>query len=341
MNNIYLITSTSFNLMEEEIKKIVNNNIYTTFDLNTTDIKDILEEANYFSLFDEKKYIIVKSANIFSADKGLRKKKKDVLDKVKKGEVLTEEEQNIYDDYNNKYKPVEDYLNNSNPNTILIFSLYDKIDKSKEITKTIISKYQYIDIPDLKPNEIKSKITKLFKDNGFSIDDKSITSLLKTCKNNYDLIINESNKITLYYNEPTKVKYEDVLQIISVPLEDNNFKFVDTIMQRNIKESFKMYDDLMIQKVEPIMILSMLAKEIRYTLLIKNLLKSKNKYDIMKMLDIKYDFQYDKYVNYGYQYKEKQLEEYLKYLCDNDYRIKTGKISNKLALQLFIIKICE
>ena len=35
-----------------------------------------------------------------------------------------------------------------------------------------------------------------------------------------------------------------------------------------------------------------------------------------------------------------QLEEYLVMLCDLDHKIKRGKISNKLALEMFIMKIC-
>ena len=46
-------------------------------------------------------------------------------------------------------------------------------------------------------------------------------------------------------------------------------------MNKNIKESFKIYEDLKIQKVEPIMLLSMIAKEIRNTLLVKKMLNKK------------------------------------------------------------------
>lgn len=341
MDNIYLITGNSYYLMEEEINKIVGDNICSTFDLNTTELSDILEEANYFSLFDEKKYMIVKSADIFTTNYKTRGKAKKVLEKVNKNQDLDEEEQEILEEYNKKFKPIEEYLNNSNPNTVIIFSSYGKTDKGKEITNIIKTKYKNIEIADLKPDEIKKRITEFLKKDKYTIDDKCLTHILKVCKNNYDLSLNEAKKLELYYNKPTKINIDDVIAITSSSLEDNNFKFVDTIMSRNIKESFKIYDDLMIQKVAPIMILSMLAKEIRNTLIIKRLMKNYNKQEIMEMMEIKYPFQYDKYVNYTYQFKEKQLEDYLLYLCDNDYRIKRGKIGDKLALQLFIMKICE
>ena len=38
---------------------------------------------------------------------------------------------------------------------------------------------------------------------------------------------------------------------------------------------------------------------------------------------------------------EEKLEEYLVLLCDLDHKIKRGKISNKLALEMFIMEICK
>ena len=102
-----------------------------------------------------------------------------------------------------------------------------------------------------------------------------------------------------------------------------------------------MYDDLMIQKVEPIMLMSMLAKEIRNMLLVKKMMKSKSKKDMMEVLGLKFDFQIDKLISNCYSFKENQLEGYLVLLSDLDYKIKRGKISNKLALEMFIMDICR
>ena len=40
-------------------------------------------------------------------------------------------------------------------------------------------------------------------------------------------------------------------------------------------------------------------------------------------------------------YSVSELEHLLVYLCDLDYKIKTGGISNKLALEMFIMEICK
>lgn len=317
--NIYLIASSSFHLMEEEIKNILKDNVYSSYDLNGILLDEVLEEAAYISLFLEKKYMVVKNANIFGSS---NKKKSDEEKVSKKDEKLL------------------DYLESPNSNTILIFTLNGKIDSKKKICKIIKEKYNLIEIPELKPKEIYSKIEKKLKKEGYTIDYNTLYYVINACQNNYDLVVNEVEKIKLYYSKPCEIILKDVKKIVCNNIEDNNFKFVEMIMNKNIKEAFKIYDDLMIQKIEPIMLLSMLAKEIRNTLLVKGHLNKYSKKEMMKLLNINYDFQIDKYINNSYLFKERELEDYLVLLCDLDYKIKNGKISNKLALETFILKVC-
>jgi DNA polymerase III delta subunit len=77
MDNIYLICGNSYRLLEEELNKIIKDNPYTSFDLNIDELDNVLEEASYFSLFDDKKYLVVKNANIFGASK--RKTKEETI----------------------------------------------------------------------------------------------------------------------------------------------------------------------------------------------------------------------------------------------------------------------
>lgn len=321
MNNIYLISANSYRLMEEEIKKIVKNNTYASFDLNAVLLDDVLEEASYFSLFDEMKYMVVKNAMIFGSSRKKSELEEDTVSK--KDEKLLK------------------YLEEPNPQTILIFTINGKIDSKKKICKIIKDRYKFIQLDDLKPKEIYNKMDREFKNDGYKCDYNTCSFIINNCQNNYDLVMNEVSKIKLYYGKGCTIKMDDVANIVSHSIEDSNFKFIDTVMSKNIKESFKIYDDLMIQKIEPIMLMSMLAKEIRNTLLVKRMINSHNKKDMMQILGLKYDFQVDKLINNSYSFKEKQLEKYLVLLCDLDYKIKRGKISNKLALEMFILNICK
>ena len=286
MKNIYLISSSSIHLIDEEINKIVKDNAYTTFDLNNVLIDDVLEEASYFSLFDDIKYMVCKNANMFAASK-----------KSSSEETTSKKDNNLLK-----------YLEEPNPNTVLIFTLNGKADSKKKIVKVIKDKDGLIEIPDLKPKDMFNKINDLLKKDHYKIDSDTLYYIINNSLNNYDLIINELDKIKLYYQDKKDIKYEDVINIVSKNLEDNNFKFVEVVMNKNIKEAFKMYDDLMIQKVEPIMLMIMIAKEIRNTLLVK-MMKNRSRSEMMKVLGYNYDFQLDKILSYTRLYKTKELEE--------------------------------
>lgn len=323
MDNVYLISSNSFHLMEDELKKILKGNPYTSFDLNAVELDEVLEEAAYFSLFDDKKYMVVKNADIFGTSK--RKSRDENVEE----ETVSKKDEKLLK-----------YLEAPNSNTVLIFTINGKVDSKKKICKIIKDRYKFIQIDDLKPKEIYLKIEKMLKEDGYKIDSNTCYYIINNALNNYDLAINEVEKIKLYYGKGCNVKYDDVVNIVSKNIEDNNFKFIDTVISKDIKESFKIFDDLMIQKTEPIMLMSMLAKEIRNMLLIKKMINKKSKKEMMNILGLKFDFQMDKLINNSYSYKEQQLESYLILLSDLDYKIKRGKISNKLALEMFIMKIC-
>ncbi len=315
MNNIYCIYSTSYRLLDKELNNILNGNSYTTYDANEVDIDDIFENANYISLFLDTNYIVVKNVNWFSSQKKDTKKSENIDDKI------------------------INYLNNPNKSTVLILLLSDKMNGVKKISKMIKEKYKYIEILDYNVKELREFVNNFLKKNKIKMDYDSVNYLINNSLNKYDLVMNELDKILLYEKKDLSLK--DVMNIVSTNVLDNNYKFIDVVMEKNIKEIFHYYDDFLLNKNSPILILNMIANEYRNIYLIKILMKSRDKSELMNLLNIRYSFQLDKLINYSYSYKEKELEDNLCLLCDLDYMIKQGKISDKIALEWFFIKSCR
>ena len=48
--NVYLISIESYHLIDLEVKKIIKDNQVIKYNLNKSNIKEVIEEANYFSL---------------------------------------------------------------------------------------------------------------------------------------------------------------------------------------------------------------------------------------------------------------------------------------------------
>lgn len=302
----YLIAGTSNYLINEEIKKIIGDEDYTKIDYLDTTMDEIVVEASYNDLFGSKKNIIIKNANLFT----------------EKNETAT--------------KKLEKYLENPNPNTTLIF-VCEKVNERLKIVSTMKEKYHAIILKSMYANDAASKIMEEVKKRGFTISYEDARYIIDTSLNNFDIAMNNIDKICLYYGEPCKIKGEDVKELTSVSIEDNQFKFVDAVITGNYKQAFKILKDFKIQKIEPIILFNMLAREYRNMLLMKEAASnSKNKNDILTTLNLQ-KWQQDKYLKNGSNYSKKALEKELVNLANIDLDIKLGHIDKYLALEMYLI----
>ena len=311
---IHLISGESNQIIKERINDIIVdclNVLYTDF--NNSSIDEILSEASYYSMFNDKKTIIVKNANFFGSDKISEDNSKKLLN----------------------------YFENPNPLTILIFTTNLKLDSKKRIVKSIKEKYNLINISPLKQYELLAKMRETFNFNGYQIDDESLNYIASNNSNNYDLIYNEIEKLLLFYNKSCKVLYNDVVNIVSKSLDTNNFKFVDKVVAKDIKEAFKLYDDLKLTKTEPLLLIGLLAREHRLMLVSKTLRQAHySMYDICSELGLQ-DWQVDKFLKNGARYPVFELENKLIYLANLDFDIKTGKIEKWNGLAKLIVDFAE
>ena len=275
---IVLINGESILLINEAVSSIIKDNKnVTSFDMNGCGIEDILLEAGYFSMFEEEKFIIVRNANFFGSSK---LNEKDMSSLLK-------------------------YLENPNNLTNIIFICSEKIDARKKITKLMKEKYEIITIPNLKYYEIENRIEKYFLKASYKIDKDTVKYIVASSLNNYDLAMSECEKIILYYNNPCYIKKEDVANIVSKSINANNFLFVDALIEGDLEKSLNLLNDLKTMKVEPTILISLIARDIRIMLNVKKLLEqNKREYEILSELNLM-DWQLEKYLKKAFPYKIK------------------------------------
>lgn len=310
--NIYLISNESFRLINEEIKKIVKGNNYDTFNLNKCSIKEVIEEASYFSLDSNVKYLVVSNANIFGSDKI--------------GDVTTD--------------LVLKYMTNPNPNTVLIFTTQKTIDTRKKIVKELKNKYKVINTPKMDRKSLSSFLIDYIRQNDFDIDYQTINYVINNSYNDLDIMLNELDKVMLYYNFPCRIKYDDVIKIVGEELDSNNFHFVNAVIEKNLANALKILKSLKVYKVDATVLATLLAREYRLMFYIKKLYQEKvNISEICSNLSLA-DWQVNKLYNNGLHYSEKELLRNLVDLCNIDMNIKKGIWDKDIALYGFLLDAC-
>lgn len=308
----YLISSASYYLIEEEICKIIGEEKNVSrFDLNYITLDELIEEAAYFSLFEEKKYLIVKSAEIIFNSKN------------KVG-----------------FPRLEKYFKEPNSYTTIIFTSESKIDERTSLSKSFKENdNKIITIKNLNVKEIYAKLEEFFKKEKYVIDSKSLYYIINNSLNNYDLAYNNALKIKLYYLENKKILYNDVVELTSSGLEDNNFKFVEAVVRKDIKLALKTLNDLILNKVDITILLVLLFREYKLMVQAFCLEKENIKKDEMARKMHLQAWQLDKIISNNYNYSEVEIWELLNRIRKADEQIKLGRISQTLAMEMFILSL--
>ena len=305
---VYLLYGLKDFQINEEIKNLTKNqndmNI-SRYDLNNTPLKDAIDDAETYSMFAETKTVIVENASMFT--------------------TLTSKDSDI----------VENYLNNINKSTNLIFTSHtEKIDTRKKITKLI----KKVGIVKEFNEEISPlNLTKnLLKD--YDINEKTINLFLDRVGNNPLIIQNEINKIKIYKNKDKNITAEDIINLTNKNIDIDIFKLIDYIVQKNKEKAIELYYEMLKINEEPIKIIVILANQFRIMYQSKELLKKGySEKDIASILKI-HPYRVKLAIQNSRNYSSKTLLEYLNNLADIDIGIKTGKLNKDLALELFILK---
>lgn len=309
----YIICSNSSRLIDKKISELVNLTDETIhFDLLFNDITEVLEEASYTSLFNDKKNIIVMNANSLVSDKMNSNDKSNLIN----------------------------YLNNPNLNSNIIFVTTEKITKGNECLDIFKKNNNVYDLLKEKTN-INDVITNYCKEHKFTINKQAITYLKNNLSNNCDMILNELDKLFMYYDKPTEIEEDVVKRNCSNMIDENNFKFVDLVISKNITESFKYLKELQIIKVDPLSLFSLLVREYRLLIKYKIIENSNNNYsDFIKSYNLK-DWQFEKIGRNACNFKMGELKRILKLLSKYDYEYKSGKIEKNNFLDLLLLEIFE
>lgn len=302
---IYLIYGTKNYFIDKCVKDISKDfediNI-SKFDLDNTNLNDVIDDCMTISMFADRKLVICENASIFSPT----------------GKTSVE---------------LENYLNNPNSLTTLVFVLNsDKVDKRKKITKLIKEKGEIKEFCD---NENPSTFVKRsLKD--YQIDNSVVNLLIDRVGDNILTLESEINKIKLYKDDKVITK-DDIFKLTSKAAYDDIFKLIDYIINDNKDKALETLNEMLKNGEEVIKIIIILANQIRLLYQAKTLqTKGFSEKSIAETLKV-HPYRIKLALQNGRKYSSESLLNNLKALADIDFGIKSGKLNKDLALEMYIL----
>lgn len=312
----YVFYGTEEFLIKKELNKIkerynIDDISISSYDLENSKLEDVVDDASTISLFSNNKMIVCDNAYVFT---GTTNKKLP--------------EQNI--------KVLEDYLNNDNSDTILIFVVNkDKLDERKKVVKLLKEKKQIKEFNKI--SNVDEFIIKEFEP--YKISRKEINLLRNRVGENLNLLYQEINKIKLYKDDVLEIYENDIIDLTTKNIDTDIFNLIENIVMKNKVAAIESYKEMLRLGEEPIKIIVMLANQFRLIYQSRNLYKKGySEKDISSMLNV-HPYRIKLALNKGSKFQDDVLILYLEKLANLDINIKSGKIDKDLGLELFILSL--
>jgi len=307
----YIIKSSSYRLLRNKINEItkdIDKDNITYYDLTIDPIKDILEECNYSSLFCDKKAIIVYNTNLF----------------------------NTKYEYKEDLELLENYLNNPNKNTELIF-IADSINLKKKCVKLIKDNNNLFEL-FIEEKELSNIVKEYINNLGYKIENKALNNLINNLNKNYDYILNEIDKLIIVKKDKI-INDNDIKEYTIKIEEDTLFDFVDVVIKKDEVKTYKYLMEYIKENKEPAILFSSIASQYRLIYSVKNLIKEGYKEsEIAKLFNI-HEYRVKLAHDKSYNYTNKELSDKLLLIGKLDEKIKLGIIDKYSALKYFLTSL--
>ncbi|SHE86418.1 DNA polymerase III subunit delta [Caloramator proteoclasticus] len=229
------------------------------------------------------------------------------------------------------------YLNNIPDTNILLLSSYSNVDKSGNLYKLFRTNGMVIEYKKLKGENLQEYIQNYLNKENKTITKSNLlylTSELTLCNENIDL---ELKKLVDYLGDKKTVDKIDIDLILSKSIENNIFRLLDYITIKELDDAVMVYNQMILQGEEELMILSMIFRNYKIMYLLK--IYGENYNDVVKKYNIR-DFALKNYFKWIKKYELSDLKKNIKRCYEYDLKIKQGELNASIAVENLIIELC-
>ncbi|MGP4071460.1 DNA polymerase III subunit delta [Piscibacillus sp. B03] len=287
-----------------------------TYDMETTPVQEAIHDAETFPFFSENKLIEIQRAYFLTGQKS-----------------KTDVEHNL--------DALEEYVNQPvDFSTLVIIVPYEKMDQRKKIVKTLKKFATFIDCSSPKAFEMGQVIKGLAEQKDLVLTEDIIELFTERVGEHIEAAQHELEKLKLYCGDQQPT-IQDASEIVSVHAEANTFNLIDYLVDFKVGRAVQLVKELKKQNEEPIGLLALVSSQIRLILQTK-LLKQKG-YQQQQIANAiqSHPYAVKMALKRERRFSDRALKEMLIEAAITDEKMKTGKVEQWLAFELFLQRVVQ
>ena len=239
--------------------------------------------------------------------------------------------------FKNKCDELTDYVA-SVPDYLYMIFIEDQVDKRSRLYKRVNENGRALEFTMPDEATLLKWIGSFLSKNHKSISPKNASVFLSRTGSDMGNIRNELDKLIGYTGGRSTVTLADIDAVCTVRIENKIFVMIQAVTENDQQKALDLYADLLFLKEAPLKILALMAKQFNQILFAKKMDRSgRSVKETAAALKLQ-DYVVRKLLACSRKYNVRQLEMIVSDYVKTEEAVKTGRISDRLAVELMIIK---
>ena len=276
---------------------------YAYYEGKNTDIKEVIDLAETLPFFAERRLIVFENTGFFKSA----------------GADLA------------------DYISDMPDTTYFIF-IESEVDKRSRLYKAVKAKGHIVELGVQDENTLRRWVQGLVKKEHKTMEPGDIVYFLNKVGTDMENITKELEKLVCYAMDRDALTREDIDAVCVTQITSHIFEMVNAVAEKNQGKALDLYYELLALKEPPMRILFLLTREYRILFHVKALLKQGyGRKEIASKAGL-HPFAAGRYMDQAKRFHTRELRTAIEEGADIEQRVKTGLLTDHLAVELFLVK---
>lgn len=310
LNRVYLLYGEEDYLKKQYRDKLRNAMLspddtmnYAYYEGKGVNVKEVIDLAETLPFFAERRVIVLENTEFFK----------------------------------NATPELADYIKEMPETTSIIF-VESEVDKRGKLYKAVQAKGRAIELGRQDESMLIRWIAGGVKKDGKQITEVVIRHFLMKVGTDMENIQKELEKLLCYTLDKDSITVDDVENICTTQITNQIFDMVNAVAAKQQKKALELYYNLLALKEPPMKILSLLTRQFKLLLEVKVLDKQGfARKDIATKTGL-HPFVVEKYQQQAKAFSRQQLREIMEESAEIEEGVKTGSLTDRLGVELFIVK---
>ena len=280
---------------------------YNYFEGKGPDVKEIISLADTMPFFAERRLVLIDGSGFFKSS-------------------APEE--------------LVNYIPEIPESTCMVF-VENEVDKRNKLYKKVKDNGYAAELKKQDADQLMRWAAGILSKDGKKITRQVMEYFMERTGDDMENIRMELEKLICYTMGREVITKEDVEAVGTVHVTNRIFEMVTAIVAGNTRKAMDLYEDLLTLKEPPMRIMFLIAKQFNQLLQVKELAgKGAQKSEIASRVKVS-PFVAGKLMAQARAFTREQILSYVEFCVESEEAVKTGRLSDRLAVELLIAKKYE